>query len=149
VRVLKPPAAVPRKGEGMTKKRTARWVRGTLVSAVAAVACYGIWASLRQWAQDVSAADPDTMFAGSFELLLAGFTGVVSMPVLLWAGMRALGERRTHLFVSVGAVTWPFLGGHVVEDYVSDARTVMYLALFAGLCGLPALATAPDRQQAR
>ncbi|MEV0494968.1 hypothetical protein [Streptomyces atratus] len=122
-------------------------MKGTLVSAVAAVACYEIWACLRQWAQEVSAADPDTMFAGSFELLLAGFTGVVSMPVLLWARMRALGERRNHLFVTVGAVAWPFLGGHIVEDYVSDAGTAVYLALLTGLCGLSALAAAPKRQQ--
>ncbi|MFE7706400.1 hypothetical protein ACFU6I_11490 [Streptomyces sp. NPDC057486] len=97
----------------------------------------------------MSAAGPDTMFAGSFGLLLAGLTGVVSMPVLLRAGMRALGERCPHLFVSVGAVTWPFLGTHVVEDHVSDASTVMYLALFAGLCGLPVLVMAPNGQRAR
>jgi hypothetical protein len=129
----------------MTKRQTARWVKGTLVSALAAVVCYWIWASLREWAQDVSAADPDALYAGWFETLLAGIVGVVSMPVLLWAGMRLLGERGNDLLVLVGAMVWPFVGGHVVEDAVSDAGTAVFLGLFAMFGSLFALVKIPER----
>ncbi|GGN74170.1 hypothetical protein GCM10011579_052990 [Streptomyces albiflavescens] len=120
----------------MTNRRAARWVKGAAVSAVSAVLCYWIWSSLREWAQGVGDADPDAMFAGSLEALIAGIAGVASMPVLLWAGMRVLRERGNHLLVLLGALAWIFIGGHVVEDAVGTGATAGFLALFAVLGGL-------------
>lgn len=92
---------------------------------------------LQEWAFGVAAADQDALFAGGFlELLFAGVAGVMSMPLLLWAGMRVLRERGNHLLVMVGAVTWIFLGGHVVEDDVGVGATAGFLALFAALGSL-------------
>ncbi|WP_369248198.1 hypothetical protein [Streptomyces sp. R41] len=128
----------------MTNRRTARWVKGAVVSAVSAVVCYWIWSSLREWAQGVGDADPDAMFAGSLESLLAGVAGVASMPVLLWAGMRVLRERGNHLLVLLGALAWILIGGHVVEDAVGTGATAGFLALFAVLGGLLAGVRSPS-----
>ena len=48
----------------MTKSRTARGVKGTLVSAVAAIACYWMWASLLERADEVAEANGRVMGAG-------------------------------------------------------------------------------------
>ncbi|MEU9092395.1 hypothetical protein ACIOEW_33830 [Streptomyces sp. NPDC087901] len=121
----------------MTNRRTARWVKGVAVSAVSAVGCYEIWTSCREWAFGVAAADQDALLGGGFlELLLAGVAGVLSMPLLLWAGMRVLRERGNHLLVMIGAMTWIFLGGHVVEDGVGTVPVAGFLTLFAALGGL-------------
>ncbi|GHH83608.1 hypothetical protein GCM10018793_46130 [Streptomyces sulfonofaciens] len=119
-------------------------MKGVAVSAAAAFVCYWIWSSAREWAQGV-AAGSDAFLAGSLESLLAGIAGVVSMPVLLWAGMRATGERGNHLLVVAGAVVWPFLGGHLVEDGVNGAGTTVFLVLFAVLCGALSLVEVPRR----
>ncbi|MCD9591255.1 hypothetical protein [Streptomyces sp. 8ZJF_21] len=115
----------------MTKSGPYRWLKGACVSAVAAVVCYWLWTSLSEWADGVAGAQQDAMLAGSIESLLAGIAGVVSMPVLLWAGMRVLRERGNHLLVILGAIVWIFAGGHVVEDSVSTVGTAVTLALFA------------------
>ncbi|MFR9675175.1 hypothetical protein [Streptomyces sp. TR06-5] len=131
----------------MTKRTAVRGAKGTLVTAVAALSCRSLWASLRAWAQEVSAAAPDGMFAGTLESLLAGVVGVLAMPVLLWAGMRVLGERGTALLVLGGAVAWPFVGGHVVEDAAGGAETAGFLVLFTALGGLLSLARVPGGRQ--
>ncbi|MEU7056896.1 hypothetical protein [Streptomyces sp. NPDC046197] len=128
----------------MTKSRTVRGAKGTLVSAVSAGVCYWIWTGLRQWAQDASASGQGAMGAGWFESLLAGFAGLLSMPLLLWAGMRLLGERGNHLLVLGGVVAWWLIGGHVVEDSAGDTATALFLALFAVFGGVLSLAGARE-----
>jgi hypothetical protein len=129
----------------MTKTRAAvRGVKGTVVSALAAVACYWMWTSLREWSDDVSRASGDAMGAGWLETLLAGIVGLLSMPVLLWAGMRLLRERGNHLLVAGGFVAWWIIGGDVVEKGdVSATAMALRLALFAGIGGLLSLVEMP------
>jgi hypothetical protein len=117
-------------------------VKGAVVSAAAATICFCIWRSARAWAAGIGNANPDALFAGSLESVLATIAGVASMPLLLWAGMRAFGERGNHLLVLVGAVSWLYIGGHVVEDHVSAAGTAVFLASFVLLSSLLALVTA-------
>ncbi|MFD3654028.1 hypothetical protein [Streptomyces sp. NPDC058620] len=125
--------------------RTARGVKGAVASAVAATVCYVIWSGGRDWAAGVRDADPDAFLAGSVESVLALIAGVACMPVLLWAGMRAMQERGSHLLVLAGTGVWFFLGGHVVEDAVDGVGTALFLALFAVLGGLLALVRTPDK----
>ncbi|MFD8386083.1 hypothetical protein ACFV2X_47570 [Streptomyces sp. NPDC059679] len=47
---------------------------------------------------------------------------MVSMPVLR--------ERGHRLLVMLGAIAWFFVGGHVVENDVGAAGTMVFLALF-------------------
>ncbi|MFD8629747.1 hypothetical protein ACFV4E_38880 [Streptomyces hygroscopicus] len=129
----------------MTKSGPSRWLKGALVSAVAAIVCYWLWASLTEWADGVANSQQDAMMAGSIESLLAGITGVVSMPALLWAGMRVLQERGNHLLVILGAIAWIFVGGHVVEDPVSTAGTAVFLTLFAIFGSLLSSVEVPGR----
>lgn len=121
-----------------------RWTKGGVTSAVAAVVCHRVWTSAREWAADARAAESDVFLAGALESLLATVVGVALMPVLLWAGMRALREKGNHLLVTVGAVVWLFLGGHVVENDVGAWGTVVFLALFAVVGAL--LARAGERR---
>lgn len=123
--------------------RTARGVKGAVVSAVAATVCYLIWSGGRDWASGARAADPDAILAGSIESVLALIAGVACMPLLLWAGMRVLRERGNHLLVVAATVVWFFLGGHVVEDAVDEPVTAVFLALFAVLGGLLSLVRTP------
>ena len=116
----------------VTKSRTARGVKGTLVSAVAAIACYWMWASLLERADEGAQANGCVMGAGWFESLLAMIAGLLSMPVLLWVG-RACWARGNHLLVLFGTVAWLFIGGHVVDGFVSDTATAVFLALFVVL----------------
>ncbi|MGW7617524.1 hypothetical protein ACWGLG_17010 [Streptomyces antimycoticus] len=127
----------------MVKSRTARGVKGALVSAAAAIVCYWVWASLLEWADDVAEASGPVMGAGWFEGLLALITGFLSMPVLLWVGMRLLGERGNHLLVLAGAVAWLIIGGHVADGFVSVTTTAALLTLFAVLGGLLSLVELP------
>ena len=111
------------------------------MSTAAASICYWSWTELRAWAQSVSAAGQGDLGAGFLESLLASFVGgLVSMPLLLWVGMRLLGERRNHVLVLGGVVTWWLIGGHVVEDGTgSGAGTFFFLALFVALSSLLSL----------
>ncbi|MFE4830792.1 hypothetical protein [Streptomyces sp. NPDC056672] len=116
----------------MTK--TVRWVKGTLVSGPAAVVCYWMWTSLPEWADNT--ADGGAMGSGLLEGMLASVVGLPTMPLLLWAGMRLLGEKGNHLLVLLGVVAWWLIGAHVVEDAVGAGATALYLSLFAVLGGL-------------
>ncbi|MEU9791173.1 hypothetical protein AB0E27_11175 [Streptomyces sparsogenes] len=126
----------------MMKSSPSRWQKGALVSAAAAAFCYWLWVSLHEWAGQ---ARSDGTFSGLFESLFAGITGVVSMPVLLWAGMRVLQERGNHLLVVLGAIAWFFIGGHLVDEHVSTTGTVVFLTLFTAFGTLLSGVEAPRR----
>ncbi|MGW5420388.1 hypothetical protein [Streptomyces sp. NPDC003943] len=124
----------------MTKTRTFRWLKGTLVSGLAALVGYAVWHALRQWAHAASAG-PDAGFGTGFlESLVASVVGVLLTPLLLWAGMRLTGERGNHLLVAGGAAAWFFAGGRLVEnagvDTVELALTVVLFAVLGGLLSL-------------
>ncbi len=80
------------------------------------------------------------MGAGWLEGLLATLDGAMSMPVLLWVGMRLLGERDNYLLVLGGVPSWWLIGGHVVEGAASRLDTGLFLILFVSLGGLFSLA---------
>ncbi|WLW52562.1 hypothetical protein [Streptomyces sp. YU58] len=106
-------------------RNTARWGKGTVVSAVAAVVCYAGWSVGADWSQ----------------ALLVGCAGVLAMPLLLWAGMRLLGERGTRVLALVGGAAWWLIGTHMVEGTrIDDTDTALLLAVFALLGGVLCLA---------
>jgi hypothetical protein len=131
----------------MSGSRTVRAVKGVLVAGLAAVVCRAGWELLLTRSDRVAAADPGAMGAGWTEAALASVCGLLAMPVMLWAGMRLLGERGNHLLVAAGLAAWWLIGGHVVEDAgVGPVATVLWLALFALLCGVLSLVEMPSGQ---
>ena len=124
----------------MAKSRTFRGVKGTIVAALAAVVCYWMWTSLLEWSHDVAQSGGDNLGSGFLEALLARLIGLLSLPVLLWAGMRLLRERGNHLLIAAGHAEAWLIGGYLVEQGgVSDTVTVLCLALCGGLGGLLSL----------
>jgi ABC-type multidrug transport system permease subunit len=133
----------------MSGSRTVRAVKGVLVAAVAAVVCRTGWEMLLARSDRFAAADPGVMGAGWIEAALAAVCGLLAMPVVLWAGMRLLGERGNHLLVVAGVTAWWLIGGHVVEDAgVGPAATALWLVLFALLCGVLSLVEMPSGRPA-
>ncbi|MFI5679385.1 hypothetical protein [Streptomyces cellulosae] len=128
----------------MAKSRSFRGVKGAMVSALTVVVCYWIWTSLLEWSDDVAQAGGDSVGAGLLEGLVARIIGLLSLPVLLWVGMRLLRERGNHLLLAAGHVAGWLIGGYLVEQGgVSDTVTALCLALFVALGGLLSLAEVP------
>ncbi|MFI9723873.1 hypothetical protein ACIHFE_30165 [Streptomyces sp. NPDC052396] len=126
----------------MTSSKT-RCAKGVVVSAVAAHATYWAWASLTDRAWRVSEAHPDDGFAAGFgELVEAQLVWVLLMPLLLWAGMRVLGEKGNSRMLAAGSAMWLLIGGRV-ETKTDWLNTEVSLVLFALLCGLLSLRRAP------
>lgn len=53
----------------MTKNRFTHWVKGVVVSAVAANACYWLWTVAREGATTARAAKPDVALAGLYSAM--------------------------------------------------------------------------------
>src|SRR5512146_2503168 len=117
-------------------KKVGRWAKGTLVSGASAYVCYVIWAYLWQWAEDASIASQSAMGAGWTETVLAELAGLLSMPVMLWAGMRLLGARGNHVLILGGAVMWSQIGSRTVDGGIRGTAAVPSLTLFAVVGGL-------------
>jgi hypothetical protein len=89
----------------------------------------------------VAAAEPGSIGAGWTQALLASCAGVLAMPLLLWAGMRLLGERGTQVLALVGGAAWWLIGTHMVEGTrIDDTDTALLLTVFALLGGVLCLA---------
>jgi hypothetical protein len=114
--------------------------KGAAVAAAAAVLSFWILSTAPAWAQGVATGPGAEIGSSLLDAFLAQAAGVLSMPLLLWVGMRPARIRRPWLPVLGGTVIWPFLGGHVVEDGVGTTATALFLALFAALAGALSLA---------
>ena len=132
----------------MTKKLLARWVKGTLVSAIAAYVSYTAWTHLRTWAQAASIDSHSTIGTGWVQTLVAEWTWLLALPILLWVGMRLLRERGNHALVLGGCVAWWFITDQVVEQAARTTATTgitLLLALFVLIGGLLSLLEFPTR----
>ena len=109
------------------------------VPLLATAIAYWFWTAARAWA--ASHAD-GADYAGFLESLLATLAGAASLPVLLWAGMRALHARGNHLLVLGSAASWFVIGAHVVEDRVGIVARCALLALQAVVSSALALTRA-------
>lgn len=116
-----------------------RGAKGVVVGAVAAVACFRSWSALDEWAEHAGSGPNSNFGTGFIESLIALAVGIVSMPVLLWAGMRLVRERNNYLLVACGGVLWPFIGGTLIDELHGVAETVLLLAVFPVLGGVLSL----------
>ncbi|MFF5257106.1 hypothetical protein ACFY4K_34480 [Streptomyces leeuwenhoekii] len=92
-----------------------RSVKGAITVVVATAACHTLMSVGFAAARD-SAAGSDDAFAGTFELLLTTAASWALMPLLLWAGMRVMGETGNVVLVVVGGLVWLGLSGYFTDD---------------------------------
>lgn len=119
-----------------------RHAKGVVAVSAATAACHGVMSGGYAGARDAGA-DPDaSMWAGSGEFLLSTAASWMLMPLLLWLGMRLLGEESNTLLVLVGGLLWLGVSGHFVNEIDRDGghipvpALVVYILLGAALAGV-------------
>jgi hypothetical protein len=86
-----------------------------------------------------SAAGSDDTFAGTYEFLLTTAASWALMPLLLWAGMRVMGETSNVVLVVVGGLVWLGLSGYYTDDidraggHIPIPALAAYVVLGTGL----------------
>ncbi|MTE17778.1 hypothetical protein F0L17_01240 [Streptomyces sp. TRM43335] len=95
--------------------RHARVTKAAVVTAVATAVCHLTMSAGFAWARDRPSEHPDD-WSGLYEFGATVLASWILMPLVLWAGMRVLGERRTHLQVYVGALLWGAVSWYHVDD---------------------------------
>ena len=95
--------------------RYVRSIKGAVTVVVATAACHTLMSVGFASARDSGSGSDDT-FAGTFEFLLTMAASWALMPLLLWAGMRAMGETGNVALVIVGGLAWLGLSGYYIDD---------------------------------
>jgi hypothetical protein len=94
-----------------------------------------------------SASGSDDAFAGTFEFLLTTAASWALMPLLLWVGMRVMGETGNVALVIVGGLAWLGLSGYYIDDIDRAGGRIPALALAAYiLLGTGLAGFGPDRR---
>ncbi|GHC34270.1 hypothetical protein ACFWJV_30165 [Streptomyces rochei] len=120
--------------------RYARSIKGAVTVVVATAACHTLMSVGFASARD-SASGSDDTFAGTFEFLLTMAASWALMPLLLWAGMRAMGETGNVALVIVGGLAWLGLSGYYIDDidraggHIPALALAVYILLETGLAG--------------
>ncbi|MEU6181596.1 hypothetical protein [Streptomyces coeruleorubidus] len=121
--------------------RYVRHVKGALTVAAATAACHTLMSAGYGWARDSADASGDAMFSGAFEFLFTTAASWALMPLLLWAGMRVMGETGNTVLVVVGGLVWVGVSGYFIDDIdrAGGHIPVLVLAVFVllgtGLAG--------------
>ncbi|MFC9184490.1 hypothetical protein ACFTZJ_28060 [Streptomyces globisporus] len=110
--------------------RYARHAKGALTVTAATAASHTLMASGYTWARD-SAAAGDTVFSGAFEFLVTTAASWALMPLVLWAGMRAMGEVGNTVMLATGGLFWVGLSGYFIDDIDRTGGQIPILALTA------------------
>ena len=121
--------------------RYVRHAKGALTVVAATAACHAVMSGGYAWARDSATASGDTMFSGAFEFLFTTAASWTLMPLLLWAGMRVMGETGNAVLVLVGGLVWAGLSGYCIDDIDSTGghmpipALVAYVLVGTGLAG--------------
>lgn len=110
--------------------RYARHIKGGAVSAIATAACHFTLSAGLAWARDQSSENPDS-WSGLTEFGATVLASWLLMPLLLWAGMRGLGERHTYPLLILGTPLWAVLSLVYVDDIDRPAGHMPIPALIA------------------
>ncbi|MFF0103793.1 hypothetical protein [Streptomyces hirsutus] len=126
--------------------RYMRHAKGTLTVVAVTAACHTLMSAGYTRVQDSRASDDHTMFSGAFEFLLTTAASWALMPLLLWAGMRMMGETGNAVLVLVGGLVWVGVSGHFIDDIDRPGGRIPVLALTAYVLLCTGLAgVGPDR----
>ncbi|MFF8633522.1 hypothetical protein ACF052_04795 [Streptomyces pilosus] len=125
-----------------------RHAKGALTAVLATAVCHTLMYAGYAWARDSATASGDTLFSGAFEFFLTSVTSWALMPVLLWAGMRLLGETGNTMFVFGGGLVWAGASGYFIDDIDSAGGHMPLLVLAAHLLLVTGLAgMGPSRRR--
>lgn len=122
--------------------RYVRFAKGAVTVAAATAACHTLMSAGFAWARDSAAESGDAMFSGGYEFLLTTAASWVLMPLLLWAGMRVMGETSNTVLVAVGGLIWLGLSGYFTDDidraggHIPVLALAAYVLLGTGLAGV-------------
>ncbi|MEF9903349.1 hypothetical protein [Streptomyces sp. P9-A2] len=119
-----------------------RHAKGALTVVAATAACHALMSAGYAWSQDSRATADHTMFSGAFEFLLTTAASWALMPLLLWAGMRMMGETGNAVLVLVGGLVWVGVSGYSIDDidfpggHMPIPAFVAYVLVGTGLAGV-------------
>ncbi|MFD0207801.1 hypothetical protein ACFVH9_01295 [Streptomyces hirsutus] len=119
-----------------------RHAKGALTVVAATAACHALMSAGYAWARDTAAASGDTIFSGAFEFLLTTAASWALMPLLLWVGMRVMGETGNAVLVLVGGLVWVGVSGYFINDisfaggHMPIPALVAYVLVGTGLAGV-------------
>ncbi|MEU0303013.1 hypothetical protein ABZ252_26660 [Streptomyces sp. NPDC006175] len=108
--------------------RYARHGKGALTVTGATAAGHTLMSSGYTWARDSAG---DTVFSGAFEFLVTTAAAWALMPVVLWAGMRVMGEAGNTVLLITGGLSWAGLSGYFIDDIDRTGGQMPVLALAA------------------
>ncbi|MER6148022.1 hypothetical protein [Streptomyces hirsutus] len=116
--------------------RYMRHAKGALTVVAATAACHALMSAGYAWARDTAAASGDTIFSGAFEFLLTTAASWALMPLLLWVGMRVMGETGNAVLVLVGGLVWVGVSGYFIDDidFAGGRIPLLALAAYVLLC---------------
>ncbi|WP_405843621.1 hypothetical protein OG528_33765 [Streptomyces platensis] len=102
----------------MTSSRAARPLKGAAVTAFAILVCHVILSVGYAAVRAKKRANPSSAWA-DLDLRLATFALgiVIVMPLILWIGMRIMGEKDNYALVIGGSLAWLF-GADYNLDYI-------------------------------
>ncbi|MEW1604066.1 hypothetical protein [Streptomyces sp. NPDC093808] len=108
-----------------------RIAKGAVTVIAATVVCHSLMSAGYAWVSDSTATDEATIFSGFFEFLLTTVASWTLMPLLLWAGMRLMGETGNVVLVLVGGLVWAGLSGYSIDDIDRAGGHMPVMALAA------------------
>lgn len=126
-----------------------RHTKGALTATAATATCHTLMSVGYGWVRDSRATDEHTVFTGAFEFLLTTAVSWALMPLMLWAGMRVMGETGNALLVLVGGLVWAGLSGYYIDDIDFPGGHIPVLALAAYVLLGAALAGAGTDRRSR
>jgi hypothetical protein len=125
------------------------------VAAIATVAGWSLFDQLNAWAghsadSQVASGDPD-WFAGFTQYLAADAVGVLFLPLAVWAGLRLVRVKGTHLAVVVSGLVWfAFTAPRLVDTHPGLGTVIWCVTLQATATGAAlALQTSATRTTPR
>jgi len=126
--------------------RVVQPLKGAAVTAVAVLVCHLILSAGYAAARAHERADSDGSWVGAEIQLVTFVLGLLLvMPLLLWAGMRILGERDNYLLIIFGSLVWWGGAGFNLSHlkYTPDAH--LPVPLLAGMVAVGALLAPASR----
>ncbi|MFD8460037.1 hypothetical protein [Streptomyces antimycoticus] len=127
--------------------RAVQPLKGAAVTVVAVLVCHLVLSAGYAIARDQKGRDPDGGSWISAEIHLVTFVlgPLLVMPLLLWAGMRILGERDNYLLIIVGSLLWLLGAGYNLNHLQYTPGAHLPVPLLAGMVAVGALLAPASR----